>query len=81
LLLVAAPRIQAVFVASTSTIFLRTRIVPNRLAHLGYALAVVMFFAPIVATPLGLGMPIFVFVSSIVIFFVAEIGPAAPGRE
>ena len=72
LLLVAAPRIQAVFVASTSTIFLRTRIVPNWLAYLGYGLALVMFLAPIVATPLGLGLPLFVFVSSVVIFFVTE---------
>jgi hypothetical protein len=73
LLFVAAPRIQAVFVASTSTIFLRTRIVPNWLAYLGYVMALVMFIAPIVATPLGLGLPVFVFVSSLVIFFIADV--------
>ncbi len=81
LLLVAGPRIQAVFVASTSTIFLRTRIVPNWLAYLGYALALAMFLAPIVATPLGIGLPVFVFVSSLVILFVADRRTSNPDDE
>jgi hypothetical protein len=72
LLFVAGPRIQAVFVASTSTMFLRTRVVPVWVAYLGYGLATVMFLAPIVATPLGLGLPLFVFVSSVVILVVVE---------
>jgi hypothetical protein len=37
-----------------------------------------MFFVPIVATPMGLGLPLFVFVSSVVILFVAETEAAAP---
>lgn len=78
LLFVAGPRIQAVFVASTSTMFLRTRVVPAWVAYLGYGLAGVMFFVPIVATPMGLGLPLFVFVSSVVILFVAETEAAAP---
>ncbi len=69
ILLVAGPRIQAVFVASTSTLFLRTGVVPRWLAYLGYSLAVVMFIVPIVATPMGVGLPAFVLVSSITIFF------------
>jgi hypothetical protein len=73
LLLVAGPRIQAVFVASTSTMFLRTRAVPTWLAYFGYGLAGVMFLIPIVASPLGLGLPMFVLVSSIVILFVGEL--------
>lgn len=67
ILLVAGPRIQAVFVASTSTVFLRARVVPNWLAYLGYAVAGVMFAVPIVSEPVGLGLPAFVLVSSITI--------------
>ncbi len=69
ILLVAGPRIQAVFVASTSTLFLRTGVVPRWLAYVGYALAAVMFIVPIVTTPMGLGLPAFVLVSSVTIFF------------
>ncbi len=69
ILLVAGPRIQAVFVASTSTLFLRTGVVPKWLSYLGYSLAAVMFVVPIVTTPLGLGLPAFVLVSSVTIFF------------
>lgn len=69
ILLVAAPRIQAVFVASTSTMFLRTRVVPTWLSYVGYVLAVVMFIVPIVTTPVGLGLPAFVLVASVTIFF------------
>ncbi len=70
LLLVAGPRVQAVFVASTSTLFWRTGVVPVWLAYLGYVLAAAMFAVPIVATPLGFGLPVFVFVSSLVILLV-----------
>lgn len=69
ILLVAGPRIQAVFVASTSTLFLRTGVVPKWLSYLGYSLAAVMFVVPIVTTPMGLGLPAFVLVSSVTIFF------------
>ena len=67
LLVYAAPRIQAVFVASTSTMYLRTSVVPKWLGYIGLLLAVGMFFLPIVWTPIGLGMPAFVLLSSIVI--------------
>jgi hypothetical protein len=69
ILLVAGPRIQAVFVASTSTLFLRTGAMPKWLAYLGYGLAAGMFVFPIVTRPLGLGLPAFVLVSSVTIFF------------
>lgn len=78
LLLVAGPRIQAVFVASTSTIFLRTQVVPNWLAGIGYALAVAMFVLPIVASPMQVGVPVFVFVSSVVILVVRQQAGAGP---
>lgn len=73
LLLVAAPRIQAVFVASASTIFLRTNALPSWVGYLGYAIALVMFVWPFVMTPLGLGLPFFVLVSSVVILVGADI--------
>lgn len=67
LLVYAAPRIQAVFVASSSTMYLRTGVVPKWLGYLGLLLAVGMFFLPIVWTPIGLGMPAFVLITSIVV--------------
>lgn len=69
ILLIASARIQAVFVASTSTMFLRTAVVPKWLSYLGYSLAILMFIVPVVSTPLGLGLPAFVLVSSVTIFF------------
>jgi hypothetical protein len=78
LLFVAGPRIQAVFVASTSTMFLRTGAVPSWVAYFGYALAGLMFLVPIVATPLGLALPLFVFVSSVVILVAVEMRVAEP---
>ena len=69
LLLVATPRIQAVFIATSSTLFLRTKVLPRWLAYLGYALALVMLVIPFVATPLGLGLPVFVLIASITVFF------------
>lgn len=75
LLLVAGPRIQAVFVASTSTIFLRTGAVPDWPGYVGYLIAATMFVIPVVTTPTGLGLPAFVFLVSVVILLVAE------GRE
>jgi hypothetical protein len=67
ILLVAIPRISAVFVASTSTVFLRTGVVPNWLAYVGYTVAFGLFFMPLVTTPLGLGLPLFVLVASVTI--------------
>lgn len=67
LLLVVGTRIQAVFVASASTIFLRTSVLPNWVGYLGYLVAAVLFVVPVVYSPLGLAMPIFVFVSSVMI--------------
>lgn len=67
ILLVAIPRISAVFVASTSTVYLRTGVVPNWLAYVGYTVAFGLFFVPFVTTPLGLGLPLFVLISSVTI--------------
>ena len=67
MLFVAGPRIQALFVVSTSTIFLRTSTAPEWLALIGYAFGVVLFVVPVVARPVGLGFPIWVLVSSVTV--------------
>ncbi len=68
LLLVVAPRVQAVFVLTTSTLILRSRVLPSWLAVVGYAIAAGMFFFPLVAEPLRVAFPTWVFVVSLVIF-------------
>jgi hypothetical protein len=68
LLLVVAPRVQAVFVLTTATVILRSRILPRWLAIVGYVAAVAMFLFPLVADPVGLVFPIWVAAVSIVIF-------------
>ena len=66
-LLVIAPRIQAVFVITTSTLILRSRILPRWLAIAGCLIALAMFIVPLIVEPVGLGFPIWVFVVSVVI--------------
>lgn len=73
LLLVIGPRIQAVSVASASTIFLKTSVLPSWVGYLGYAVAAVLFVVPIVASPMGLAMPIFVFTTSVMILVVRQL--------
>ena len=53
MLLIIGPRLQAVFMLTTSTLILRTRVMPNWLAYLGYATGVLLFLFPIVAHPIG----------------------------
>jgi hypothetical protein len=81
LLLVVAPRVQAVFVLTTSTLILRSRILPSWLAIVGYMIAMAMFVFPLVAEPLGLGFPTWVFVVSIVIFLHRPTGTSDPETE
>jgi len=72
LLLSVGPRIQAVFVASASTIFLHTSVLPNWVAYLGYTVAAVLFVVPLVASPMGLAMPVFVFATSLMILVLRQ---------
>ena len=81
LLLVVAPRVQAVFVLTTSTLILRSRVLPSWLAIVGYVIAVAMFVFPLVAEPLGLAFPTWVFVVSIVIFLRRPTGTSDPVTE
>ena len=67
LILVAGPRVQAVFVFSTSTLILRTGALPKWLAFLGYLTGAGMFAMPIVHETLGIGLPAWVLIVSITI--------------
>ena len=67
MLLIIGPRLQAVFMLTTSTLILRTRVMPNWLAYLGYATGVLLFLFPIVAQPIGVVFPLWVLVVSITI--------------
>ena len=70
LLLVAGPRIQAIFVISTSTVFLRTGVAPRWLAFLGYVIGVGLFIFPLIIEPVGLGFPVWVLIVSITILVI-----------
>lgn len=71
LLLVAAPRLQAVFVLTTSTLVLRTGALPKWLAYLGYLIGLALFTVPLVTEPLGLGLPAYVLIVSVTILFLS----------
>ena len=65
LMLVVLLRIQAVFVVSTSTLALRSSAFSRWLSYLGYGIALVIFFVPILTEPIGLAFPIWVGILSI----------------
>jgi multidrug transporter EmrE-like cation transporter len=65
LLLLVLPRIQAVFVVSTSTLTLRSNAFSRWLSYFGYGIALVMFFMPILTEPIGLAFPVWVGMLSI----------------
>ena len=69
LLLVVAPRIEAVFIFTTSTVILRGQVLPNWLALVGYGAGTVMFLAPIIYPPLAYVFPVWVFAVSVVLLF------------
>jgi hypothetical protein len=69
MLLIIGPRLQAVFMLTTSTLILRTRAMPNWLAYAGYATGILLFLFPIVAQPVGALFPLWVLVVSITIAF------------
>jgi hypothetical protein len=70
LILVVAPRIEAVFIFSTSTVILRSKVLPSWLALVGYAAGLVMFLAPFVYLPLGYIFPAWVFMVSVMMLIV-----------
>ena len=69
LLLVAGPRVQAVFVLTTSTLILRTGVMPQWLAYFGYVIGLALFITPLIIQPIGLGFPVWVLIVSVTIVF------------
>jgi hypothetical protein len=67
LVLVVGPRLQGVFIMTTSTLILRTEMLPNWLAYLGYVAAVILIVIPMISEPVGLGFPIWVLLVSVTI--------------
>jgi hypothetical protein len=67
LILVVAPRLQAVFVFTTSTVIMRSRVLPTWLAILGYLSGLVLFVVPLVTQPVGLLFPGWVLIVSVVL--------------
>jgi hypothetical protein len=65
LLLVAGPRVQAVFVFTTSTLILRSEVLPKWLAYFGYFTGLMLFIVPLVIQPVGIGLPAWVLVVSL----------------
>jgi hypothetical protein len=65
LLLVAGPRVQAVFVFTTSTLILRSGVLPKWLAYFGYFTGLMLFIVPLVIQPVGIGLPAWVLVVSL----------------
>jgi hypothetical protein len=77
LLLSVVPRVQAVFVVTTSTLVLRTGALARWVAILGYVVALVLFVIPILTEPAGLGFPAWVAVVSLTLL-VRRAGAASP---
>jgi hypothetical protein len=67
MLLIIGPRMQALIMFTTSTLVLRTGVMPLWLAYIGYATGVVLFLFPLVYQPLGIVFPLWVLVVSITI--------------
>ena len=67
MLLIIGPRMQALIMFTTSTLVLRTGVMPRWLAYIGYATGVVLFLFPLVYQPLGIVFPLWVLVVSITI--------------
>jgi len=61
-----APRLQAVFIFTTSTVIMRSRVLPSWLAILGYLTGLVLFLVPLVTKPAGFLFPAWVFLVSAV---------------
>ena len=79
LLLLVLLRIQAVFIVSTSTLALRSSAFSRWLSYLGFGIALVMFFLPILTEPIGLAFPVWVGILSIALL--VRKGDIVPERD
>lgn len=80
LMLIVGPRIQAVFIFTTSTVILRSKVLPSWLAVVGYVAGLLMFVMPFVSLPVGYAFPVWVFAVSVMLLVVrpSELDVAAP---
>lgn len=76
-LLVVAPRLQAVFVFTSTTIILRTGVLPRWFAMIGYLVGLVLLVVPILTRPVGVMFPIWVLALSIALLVARPGEPAA----
>lgn len=70
LILVVEPRLQAVFVISATTIIRRSGALHGWFVVFGYAVGLALLITPIVARPVGLAFPIWVFVAGVTLLVV-----------
>jgi len=47
-------------------------VLPNWVAYLGYTVAAVLFVVPLVSSPIGLAMPVFLFATSVMILVLRQ---------
>jgi len=66
LMLIVVPRVQSVFVLTTSTLLFRTGVLARWVAYFGHFVALTMLLLPVLSEPMGFGFPIWVAVVSIV---------------
>jgi hypothetical protein len=82
LLLIVLPRLHAVFMISTSTMTLRAGAFSRSLSYLGYGVALLMFFTPVLFEPIGLAFPLWVgILSAAMIYRRNEIIPRGGDTE
>jgi hypothetical protein len=56
-----------VFLFSTPTLILRTGALPKWVSYLGYLTGTILFVFPLVYEPLGIALPVWVFIVSVAI--------------
>jgi len=80
-LLVVAPRLQAVFVLTASSLIMRTGILPRWISIVGYVAGLILFIVPIVWEPTSMLFPVWVFMVSVAIFLHRPDSTPASGGE
>jgi hypothetical protein len=78
IMLSVVPRIQAIFMITTATLIIRSGAIFKWVAIIGYVIAAIMIVVPILTAPSGVGLPVWVALTSAVLLFRrSEIVPAA----
>lgn len=80
-LLVVAPRLQAVFVLTSTTIVRRTGALAQWFVVVGYLFGIALLVTPMVSRPIGVAFPIWVFVASVALFATRTSEPGPDEEE